>query len=109
MVARSAFSPLGCGKTTLVRAVLRTLTGSDSLVVPSPTFLLDVCYPFRTDTEESSDDPLSSSLTQKCSFTAVHHMDLYRVAPSPQSSIEQEQELAVLSLDRIFRDGMCVY
>jgi len=97
--------PLGCGKTTLVRALLRSLTGDESLVVPSPTFLLDVCYPFKR---------------LEGSFSAVHHMDLYRISPAPRvvtpgemldrvqddERTRREQELSVLDLQRIFQNEL---
>lgn len=49
---------LGAGKTTLARAVLRTLAGEPALEVPSPTYTLVQSYPFAL---------------------PVRHADLYRV------------------------------
>jgi tRNA threonylcarbamoyladenosine biosynthesis protein TsaE len=51
--------PLGAGKTTLARAMLRALCGDPSLVVPSPSYTLVQSY----------DAP---------GFT-VHHFDLWRL------------------------------
>ncbi len=49
--------PLGAGKTTLVRALVRALHGSDA-AVSSPTFILRQCYEGRP---------------------PVEHLDLYRL------------------------------
>lgn len=53
--------PLGCGKSTLARAVVRALTG-DETVVPSPTFTLLESY-----------GPVAAL------GCPIHHIDLYRI------------------------------
>lgn len=55
---------LGAGKTTLVRAILRTATGDMTLIVPSPTFTLVEIY----------DTPKG----------AFWHFDLYRLEDPEQ-------------------------
>ncbi|MEJ1157244.1 tRNA (adenosine(37)-N6)-threonylcarbamoyltransferase complex ATPase subunit type 1 TsaE [Prosthecomicrobium sp. N25] len=58
---------LGAGKTTLARAILRTLADDPDLEVPSPTFTLVQDYPLRR--------------------FAVFHFDLYRIG-SPEDLVE---------------------
>jgi tRNA threonylcarbamoyladenosine biosynthesis protein TsaE len=64
--------PLGAGKTTLVRALVRVLHGSDA-AVSSPTFLFRQCY--------DGDPP-------------IEHLDLYR--------IDDPSELNELGLEDAF-------
>lgn len=73
--------PLGCGKTTLARGLLRRLTGDPGLTVPSPSYTLVQTY----------ETPLG----------LAHHVDLYR--------IESASECAELGLDEMAgRDLMVV-
>lgn len=39
------YGPLGCGKTTLTQALVKTLTGGDNAEVASPSFTIFHCYP----------------------------------------------------------------
>ncbi len=59
--------PLGAGKTTLARAVLRTMSNDPALDVPSPSYTLVQSY-------ETARGP-------------VHHLDLWRIA-GPAGLIE---------------------
>ena len=70
------YGPLGAGKTTLARGLIRTLTGPDE-EVPSPTFTLVQRY-------NGPDFPIS-------------HFDLYR--------LEQAGEADELGLDEALEDG----
>lgn len=67
---------LGAGKSTLARALVRTLAGDPALEVPSPTFTL-----------------VQSYATQP----PVHHLDLYRLAGG--------EELDELGLEEMLSDG----
>lgn len=73
------FGPLGAGKSTLARALIRTLTRPDE-DVPSPTFTLVQFY-------EGADFPLA-------------HFDLYRIA-RPDEAYE-------IGLDEALEDGAAV-
>lgn len=68
---------LGAGKSTLSRALLRTLADDDDLEVPSPTFTLVQTYDFDR--------------------FAVSHFDLYR--------LEEPEELEELGLDELLETG----
>jgi tRNA threonylcarbamoyladenosine biosynthesis protein TsaE len=70
------YGPLGAGKTTLARGLIRALTGPDE-EVPSPTFTLVQLY-------EGPDFPVS-------------HFDLYR--------LESAGEADELGLDEALEDG----
>lgn len=70
---------LGAGKTTLARALIRTLAGDPDLDVPSPTFTLVQAY----------DTPLP-----------VSHFDLYRLG--------DPSELEELGLDEALEDGIAL-
>ena len=70
------YGPLGAGKTTLARGLIRALTGPDE-EVPSPTFTLVQLY-------DGLDFPIS-------------HFDLYR--------LEQASEADELGLDESLEDG----
>jgi N-acetylmuramate 1-kinase len=52
---------LGAGKTTIVRSLIRSMAGDETLNVPSPTFTLVQSYELRM---------------------TVHHLDLYRLSGS---------------------------
>ena len=67
--------PLGSGKTTLARAILRAATGDPDLIVPSPTFTLVEVY----------DTPRGT----------YWHFDLYRLeAPQQAYELGWEEALA---------------
>lgn len=68
--------PLGAGKSTLARALLRDLSGDPALDVPSPSFTLVQSY----------ETPRG----------IVHHYDLWRIEPGP--------DLRELGLDDAFPD-----
>ena len=68
--------PLGAGKSTLARALIRALADDAEMDVPSPTFTLVQTYPLRI---------------------AVVHFDLYRIA--------DPEELVELGLDEALADG----
>lgn len=70
------YGPLGAGKTTLARGLIRALTGPDE-EVPSPTFTLVQLY-------DGPEFPVS-------------HFDLYR--------LEQASEADELGLDEALEDG----
>lgn len=72
--------PLGAGKTTLARAILRAATGDPALVVPSPTFTLVQSYD-------------ADGLT-------LHHFDLWRLAG--------REALAELGWEEAVRDAVLV-
>ncbi len=72
---------LGAGKTTLARAVIRTVAGDDHLEVPSPTFTIMQIY-------------------EDMHFGQLAHLDLYR--------IEDGAELDELGLDEILSDGVAL-
>ncbi|MBL0934572.1 MAG: tRNA (adenosine(37)-N6)-threonylcarbamoyltransferase complex ATPase subunit type 1 TsaE [Rhizobiaceae bacterium] len=67
---------LGAGKTTLARAIIRSLAGDDALEVPSPTFTLVQTYPGRL---------------------PVAHFDLYRIGDA--------EEMRELGLDEALAEG----
>lgn len=67
---------LGAGKTTLARAIVRSLAGDGDLEVPSPTFTLVQAYPGRL---------------------PVAHFDLYRIGDA--------DEMLELGLDEALADG----
>ena len=68
---------LGAGKTSLARAIIRTLAGDRALEVPSPTFTLVQSYALRF---------------------PVQHVDLYRLA--------DPQEVEELALSEALDDGV---
>ena len=68
---------LGAGKSTLARAIIRTLADDPTLEVPSPTFTLVQAYDTRV---------------------PVRHFDLYRLS-SPE-------ELTELGLDEALQDAL---
>lgn len=70
---------LGAGKTTLARAIIRSLAGDPHLEVPSPTFTLVQVYGGRL---------------------PAAHFDLYRIGESA--------EMAELGLDDAIRDGVAL-
>ena len=70
---------LGAGKTTLARAIIRSLAGDLEREVPSPTFTLVQLYDGRL---------------------PVSHFDLYRVA--------DPEEIAELGLEETVRDGVAL-
>ncbi len=72
--------PLGCGKTTLARGLLRRLAGDPGLTVPSPSYTLVQTY----------ETPLGPA----------HHVDLYR--------IETADECAELGLDEMMGRDLVV-
>lgn len=59
--------PLGSGKTTLARGLLRCLTGRSDLAVPSPSYTLVQTY--------------------ETALVPAHHIDLYRI-DSPDECVE---------------------
>jgi tRNA threonylcarbamoyl adenosine modification protein YjeE len=72
--------PLGAGKTTLCRALVRTLMGDDTLTVPSPTFTLVQVY-------EADDVP-------------VWHFDFYR--------LEGADLVEEVGLDQALEEGIAL-
>lgn len=72
---------LGAGKTTFVRGFVRALSGSDDVVVQSPTFALARTYP---------------------TTPPVHHLDLYRLVDQPGA----ERALVDLGLFDLVEDGV---
>lgn len=71
--------PLGAGKTTLARALLRTLIGNPALDVPSPSFTLVQTY-------ETPRGP-------------VHHFDLWRLqGPAGLAELGWDEALADIVL-----------
>lgn len=70
---------LGAGKTSLVRALIRALSGDDTLEVPSPTYTLVQQY----DTPQA----------------LIWHFDLYR--------LEDPQEIWELGWEDASFDGLC--
>jgi tRNA threonylcarbamoyladenosine biosynthesis protein TsaE len=67
--------PLGAGKTTLARGLIRAFV-SDAIEVPSPTFTLVQTY------SRHSDDTLAMPLTE--SGLDLYHFDLYRLKNSEE-------------------------
>lgn len=74
------YGNLGAGKTTLARALIRTITGVPELEVPSPTFTLVQSY-------EGSE-------------SIIHHFDLYRLA--------DPDELTELGFSEMTGSGLCL-
>ena len=72
---------LGAGKTTLARAIIRTMAGEEFLEVPSPTFTIMQIY-------------------EDMHVGQLAHLDLYRV--------EDGAELAELGIDEILNDGIAL-
>ncbi len=70
------YGDLGAGKSTLARALIRTVADDADLEVPSPTFTLVQTYPLRI---------------------AIGHFDLYRIG--------DPEELVELGLDEALADG----
>lgn len=70
---------LGAGKTTLARAIIRSLAGDPELEVPSPTFTLVQAYPGRL---------------------PVAHFDLYRIG--------DPDEMRELGLDEALAEGVAL-
>lgn len=71
---------LGAGKSTLARALIRTIADDDGLEVPSPTFTLVQSYDLRI---------------------PVFHFDLYRIGDS--------SELFELGFDEAITEGICLF
>lgn len=71
--------PLGAGKTTLARAIIRKLAGDDQLEVPSPTYTLCQTY----------DGP-----------PAVAHFDFYRISTA--------DEIEELGFDELSEKGVAI-
>ena len=71
---------LGAGKTTLTRGLLRELFQDDSMIVTSPSYLLDNTYEFNG--------------------INIHHMDLYRL---PTAS-----DLSMLGIPQIYDKSLCI-
>jgi len=71
---------LGTGKSTLARALIRTIAGDDGLEVPSPTFTLVQSYDLRI---------------------PVFHFDLYRIG--------HPSELFELGFDEAITEGICLF
>jgi tRNA threonylcarbamoyladenosine biosynthesis protein TsaE len=67
--------PLGAGKTTLARGLIRSLVG-ENVEVPSPTFTLVQTYMRHTDVTQ--DTPLTQSGLD------LYHFDLYRLKNSEE-------------------------
>ena len=72
--------PIGAGKSTFARALIRALTGNPREDVPSPTFTLVQTYP--------TDD------------VTIWHADLYRLA--------HPDEAAELGLEEAFETAICL-
>ena len=77
----SVIGDLGAGKTTFTRGYLRTIYNDKSMLVTSPSYLLDNKY----DIGEGA---------------SIHHMDLYRL---PSNS-----NLSFLGIPRIFDEAVCL-
>ncbi len=73
--------PLGAGKTSFARSLIRHCIGDEALEVPSPTFSLAQCYE-----------------TESMDRTPIWHFDLYR--------IEQGRELVELGLEDALDTGI---
>lgn len=89
---------LGAGKSTLTRGIIRSLCEDDSLMVTSPTYLLDNIYPLPI-FDETTGGTEDSSPTSKTEIM-IHHMDLYRL---PNGC-----DLSFLSIPNIFDKNLCI-
>jgi len=69
---------VGAGKTCFARGFIQALTGNRSLMVTSPTFLLDLSYDCIISKHRGGSNSGEQQITKI--DAAVHHMDLYRVS-----------------------------
>ena len=89
------YGPLGCGKTTLTQALVKTLAGGENAEIASPSFTIFHCYP-----------------TQPVTI----HCDLYRCQQDlPEELLElfdAKETLAIVEwaefLPSLYRAGTCL-
>ncbi len=79
---------LGAGKSTFVRGLIRNLCQDDSLLVTSPTYLLDNTYQMFCEADGNE------------KMVSIHHMDLYRL---PKGC-----DLSFLSIPKVFDNSLCL-
>jgi len=100
---------LGAGKTTLTRGLVRAKCGDESMVVTSPSYLLDNTYKYDEDEDDDDNDDDDESLEvkgetggnrRKRGEGVLHHMDLYRL---PTGS-----DLSMLDVPAIYKEAICV-